>query len=237
MKKWISNNKSLVIKLSIILLIAVIAFTLITIFKDPVANWLNEVYTNNPQSEWIFWLCIVVAQVLQAVFLQVSNSLITAPLAVVVSICNPNSIWGLDVEFGIKAFLFSWLGIAIGNIILYLIGRFAGEKILTWFLGDKNKLNNVRAFVSSKEFIIIASINPIIPSDVVNTLSGDAKVSAWFMIPETIISRGICCLTTFCLFFGITLYPWKLAILIPLLIIMVIWSVYATKRALKNVHN
>lgn len=162
--------------------------------------------------------------------------MITAPLAVVIALCNPNSVWGLDVEFGLKAFLFSWLGIAIGNIILYAIGKYVGEKLLGWFLGDKSKLENVRAFVSSKEFIIIASVNPIIPSDVVNTLSGDAKVSAWFMIPETIISRGICCLTTFCLFFGITMYVWKLAILIPLLIIMVVWSIYATKRALKNMN-
>ena len=237
MKNWIKRNKGLVIKLGVILSIAIILLVLISIFKTPVANWLNTRYTLMvlDNREWVFWFLVVLAQVLQAVFLQISNSLVTAPLAVVIGLCNPNSVWGLDVEFGLKAFMFSWLGIAIGNIILYLIGRFAGKKILTWFLGSEEKLKNVRCFVKNKEFIIIASLNPIIPSDVVNTLSGDARVSAWFMVPETIISRGICCLTTFCLFFGLTQNWWKLGVLIPLLIIMVGISIHATKKALKQV--
>lgn len=236
MKTWFKNNKGMVIKLSVILVIAIVLFVLVSIFKTPIANWLNDKY-EHATHEWVFWLCIVLAQIAQAVFLQISNSLVTAPLSVIIGICNPQSMWGLDVEFGLKAFLFSWLGITIGNIILYLIGRFAGKKIIQFFIGkDENKLKNVRCFVSSKQFIICASINPVIPSDIVNTLSGDARVSSWFMIPETIISRGICCLTTFCLFFGLTQYLWKFAILVPLIVGMFVWSFFVTRNALDNVN-
>lgn len=235
MKNWLKQNKSLCIKLGIILAIAITAFVLVTIYQKPMGFWIKEVYEKNIEKEWIFWMVVVVAQIVQAVFLQVSNSLITAPLAVVISLCYPDSVWGVDTDIGLKAFLFSWLGITIGNLILYTIGRCAGNKILKFFLGDEKKIQKVRGFVRSKEFIIIASLNPVLPSDIVNTLSGDAHVSPLFMIPETILSRGICCLTTFCLFYGMfSQYVWKIAILIPLLILMLVWSVFATKRALKG---
>lgn len=206
----------ILIIVSIIAIIGVICFLLI---KDT-----NFVELKNSLGDTIwFWAIIVLLQIAQAVFIQCSNSLITAP----VSILFCDELW--------KVFLASWLGVFIGNVILYFIGRFCGGKLLKFVLGDEDKANKMKEFMrAGKGFYLVGCVCPFIPSDVLNILSGTAKYNAVFVIVSTFITRGICVATTTWLVGLIPTYPFVAVILGALIVFMIFFAFITTKRALKK---
>lgn len=170
-----------------------------------------------------FWAIIVGLQIIQAVFIQCSNSLITAPISILFN----NELW--------KVFLASWLGVFIGNVILYYIGRFAGGKLLKFVLGDEEKAERLKGFMQKgKWFYLVGCVCPIIPSDVLNTLAGASKYNQWFVIVSTFFTRGICVATTTWVVGLIPKYPFMIAILIGLIAIMILVAIWATRKAIKN---
>lgn len=169
-----------------------------------------------------FWAIIVLLQIIQAVFIQCSNSLITAPISIL--FCD--ELW--------KVFLASWLGVFIGNVILYFIGRFCGGKLLKFVLGDEEEAEKLKGFMrTGKWFYLIGCVCPIIPSDVLNILAGSAKYDPRFVIISTFITRGICVATTTWLVGLIPNYPWVAIILGALIIGMILLAFFATRRAIK----
>lgn len=170
-----------------------------------------------------FWVIIVALQVFQAIVIQCSNSLISAPIAIIFN----QDLW--------KVFLASWLGIVIGNIALYYIGRFCGGKLLKFVLGDEKKANRMKEFMNSgKSFYLLGCVIPFIPSDVLNVLAGTAGYNSWFVIISTIITRGICAATTIFLVGLIPSHPWLIAVLAVLIVFMIWAAWYVTKRSLKR---
>lgn len=170
-----------------------------------------------------FWAIIVGLQIIQVVFIPISNSLISAPIAVIFS----NELW--------KVFLSSWIGICIGTIILYLIGKYAGGKLLKFVLGDEQKANKLKGFMlQGKAFFVIGDVIPVIPNDVLTVLAGMSGYSFTFTFVVTLITRAICIATTVWLFGYMTTYPWLIAVLIALLVFMVFAAVFVTKRSIKK---
>jgi len=226
MKKWLKKNKKTILKtLLIIAIIGAIAgttygilyacgFTSVDKFKE-----LKEKLGDNLG----FWSIIVLLQIIQSVFIPISNSLISFPVSMIFN----NEIW--------KVFLSSFIGIFIGNVILYYIGRFGSGKLLKFVIGDQEKADKFKIFMqSSKSFYLIAGICPIIPSDVCNVLAGIAKYDALFVIISTFITRAICVSTTCYLAGYITRYPWVIAILVVLLVGMCVLAYFTTKKALQR---
>ena len=170
-----------------------------------------------------FWAIIVGLQIIQVVFIPISNSLISAPIAVIFS----NELW--------KVFLSSWIGICIGTIILYFIGKYAGGKILNFVLGDKQKAEKLKSFMQcGKGFFVCGDLIPVIPNDVLTVLAGMSGYSFIFTFVVTLITRAICIATTVWLFGYITTYPWLIAVLIALLVVMVFVAVFVTKYSIKK---
>ena len=73
---------------------------------------------------------IIFLQVVQVVFIPISNQIITIPAIAVLGV--------------VPAFICSFIGIEIGTIILYVIGRYGGGKFLQWLLGDKEKAEKIK---------------------------------------------------------------------------------------------
>lgn len=169
-----------------------------------------------------FWAIIVGLQIIQVVFIPISNSLISAPIAVIFN----NELW--------KVFLSSWIGICVGTIILYFIGKYAGGKLLNFVLGDKEKAEKLKGFMlQGKAFFVIGDVIPVIPNDVLTVLAGMSGYSFMFTFIVTLITRAICIATTVWLFGYITIYPWLIAILVALIVFMIFAGIYVTKRQIK----
>lgn len=131
----------------------------------------------------ISYTMIIALQIIQVVFIPISNQIITVPAIAVIGI------W--------PAFFCSWIGIEIGTIILYFIGRFGGGKFLKWLLGDKEKADKFKdLIISRKLFYPVGMLIGVIPDDLLTTLAGVAKMNFWYIFIVSIITRGVCVLTT-----------------------------------------
>ena len=171
----------------------------------------------------LFWGIIVALQVVQSVFIPISNSLISFPVSMIFS----NEVW--------KVFLSSFTGIFIGNVILYFIGRFSGGKLLKFVIGDEEKAENFKTIMKdSKAFYLIGGVVPLIPSDVLNVVAGLCNYNAWFVIVATFITRAICVSVTCYLAGSIANNPLWIIPLVILLVVMVFIAFFVTKRKIQK---
>lgn len=132
------------------------------------------------ESIW-FWAIIVALQVFQTIFIPISNQLITGATAILFN----DQLW--------KVWLSAGVGITIGSIILYFLGRFGGAKLLKFLLGDEEQAEKCKKGMNKgKGFYIIGMFIPFIPDDVLSVLAGMAKYKIMFVIPLTIVARFTC---------------------------------------------
>lgn len=174
------------------------------------------------ESVW-FWAIIVLLQAFQVVFIPISNQIISAPVSVLFN----NELW--------KVFLSSFIGIEIGTIALFFIGRFGGEKIIKWILGDEEKTEKCKIFMQKgKAFYPLGMLVFIIPDDILTTLAGSAKYNFWYVLIMSAITRAICVAVSV---FGIgyaTKYPWLWAVLGVMLALILTFTVLFFKKTLKE---
>jgi uncharacterized membrane protein YdjX (TVP38/TMEM64 family) len=136
---------------------------------------------DNLGDSFLFWFVIVLLQIFQTIFIPISNQLVTGATAVIFN----DQLW--------KVWLSAAIGISIGSFILYLIGRFGGQRIVTWLLGDKQKAEKLKAGMrKGKGFYVIGMHLAPIPDDILSTLAGVAKYNVWFTLFITIEARFIC---------------------------------------------
>lgn len=223
---FIFMNKKAIIKTIIIFviigLIALSSFLILRACGFTTQEKWNQLRNSLGENIW-FWAIVVLLQVVQVCFIPVSNSLISAPLALIFT----NDLW--------KLFIASWVGISIGTVILYFIGKYGGEKIVNWVLGDKEKTEKMKTFMQKgKAFFVMGDLIPFLPNDILTTLSGLAGYNFFFVLIVTLITRAICIATTIYIFGYIKQYPWLIAVLVALLIAMVAITVILTKRKFKK---
>ena len=140
------------------------------------------------------YLIIILLQIVQVVFIPISNQIITIPAIAVVGI--------------LPAFFCSWIGIEIGTIILYFIGRKGGDKLLAWLLSDKEKADRFGELIKTRKlFYPVGMLIGVIPDDLLTTLAGLAKLNFLYVLIVSAITRGICvAITVFS--FGILTQTW-----------------------------
>lgn len=179
-------------------------FTLIAVFLRVFTDYVDIYQLRQELGDTtIFWVVVAILQVLQVVFLPISNSLVSAPLSI---------LFGVNDLY--KVFLSSFIGVEIGTIILYFIGRFGGQKMLNFILGDKEKVEKCVNFINKgKAFYPIGMLIFIIPDDILTTLAGTSKYSFGYVLVVSAITRAICVASTV---FGIG-YAKKYPIIIVIL--------------------
>lgn len=170
--------KSLLI-ISILAVIGVSAFFILRACGFTTAeDFIN--LRNKLGDSFVFWLIVSLLQIVQVIFIPVSNQIITVPLA----LCFPiNELW--------KVFLCSWLSIWVATLILYAIGRFGGGKLLNWLLGDKEQTEKCSNFLKRGwMFYPLGMLLPL-PDDIITVLAGTGKMNFWFILGCSFITRAI----------------------------------------------
>lgn len=182
-KKHKQQIKSVIIKCLIIvaisLVLALFAYRILQVFELATPKGLAMLRDTLGDSIW-FWIVIGFLQVFQVMFIPVSNQIITVPVALMF---NVSEVW--------KVWITSWISIWISTLILYLIGRFAGPKILSWVLGDKETAARCSVWLKRGWIFYPLGMLLPLPDDVITVLSGTAKMNFWFILICSFFTRGI----------------------------------------------
>lgn len=101
--------------------------------------------------------------------------------------------------------LYSLLGILIGSVVAFLIGRYAGFRVVAWIVGEdtlKKWLEKIKG--KDKLFLSAMFLLPVFPDDVLCFVAGISTMSLPFFIVVILISRIFAIFTTS---YSITLIP------------------------------
>ena len=126
-----------------------------------------------------FWIVVGLLQVVQVIFIPLTNQIITVPLALVFN----DELW--------KVWITSWISIWIATLILYWIGRSGGRALLKWILNDEEQTERCSNWLRRGWiFYPICMLLPL-PDDVITTLAGTAKIKFLFVLICSFFTRGI----------------------------------------------
>ena len=159
---------------------------------------------------------IVVLQVVQVVFIPISNQIITIPAIAVIGV------W--------PAFFCSWLGIEIGTVALYLIGRYGGGTLLRWLLSDQTKVDKFKQAVTERKlFYPVGMLIGVIPDDLLTTVAGAAHISFWYVLIVSVLTRGVCVFATV-FGFGVLTQTWWGVMILAIAIVLIATAGYIFLR-------
>ena len=125
----------------------------------------------------------ILFQFLQVVILPVPGSV---SVAVGVALFGP-----------LRSSLFSFIGILLGSLLAFFIGRVVGYKAVCWIVG-KDDLDKWLEKVKGKDYLLLSImfLLPLFPDDILCFVAGLSSMTWGYFIVMIIITRAISVLTT-----------------------------------------
>jgi len=178
-----TNSKSFVYKLFMLVVIC-ISITITSLYFLKTTGFLNKIdsvekfreYISSFGNQAILWFTII--QFLQVVVLPIP-AFITVGAGVLL--------------FGpLVGAIFSSIGIILGSIVAFYIGRIFGFKVAKWLVGE-DSLNKGLKIIKGKDKIILTFmfLFPFFPDDILCFVAGITTLSSSFFITMIIITRLI----------------------------------------------
>ncbi len=90
-----------------------------------------------------------------------------------------------------EAFFISYLGVMIGSIIMFIVGRKAGRPFLYWLVGKETGENWIKKLSNGKYLFFLMMIFPMFPDDILCVVAGITKMSFPFFFWTNLIARGL----------------------------------------------
>jgi uncharacterized membrane protein YdjX (TVP38/TMEM64 family) len=92
----------------------------------------------------------------------------------------------------LKATILSSIGIILGSIVAFFIGRIFGHKVVSWLVG-KDNLNNTINKVKGKDKVLLFTmfLLPFFPDDILCFVAGLTSINFRFFFYTTLITRLI----------------------------------------------
>ena len=119
----------------------------------------------------------VLFQILQTTILQIPAIFVTVAGSIV---------------FGrFEAFIMSYLGVLVGSIIMFYIGRKAGRKFLNWIIGEETANKWIDRMSGGKYLFFLMMVFPCFPDDILCVIAGLTNMSFPFFIWTNIIARAL----------------------------------------------
>lgn len=164
---------------------------------------------NELGDSFLLWFIIGCLQIIQVIFIPITNQIITVPIAFVFN------------DDLLKVFFTSWISIWLATLVLYFLGRWGGDKILKWLLNDNKQVDRCKNWLNKGWiFYPIGMLLPL-PDDIITTLAGTSKMNFLFVAICSFITRGI---DVACSVFGfglLTKYWWGWLIIAIGIIILI----------------
>ena len=97
---------------------------------------------------------------------------------------DPTSLW---IYFAV-----AFSGVVISSLLMDLIGRFGGVKLVTWLVGEKDYQNALHLVETKKySYLPFMYLLPIFPDDALCMVAGLTKIKLWYHALIIVICRGI----------------------------------------------
>lgn len=160
-------------------------------------------------------LIFILLQIVQVIFIPINTTIFTVPAIIL---------------FGpTKAFFVSWVGCTLGSIIMFVLARYGGIKLLKWLVGE-DKANKYSSVLGKGKFLLpLFLLIPIFPDDIMCASAGISNINPIYFCVVVAITR---CIDTACTcFIGASLIksPIGITILCVFVAIMFVLSILLTK--------
>lgn len=138
--------------------------------------------------------------------------------------------------FGFWAsFLYSYIGMMIGSVFSFALGRLIGRPYVNWVAGSKEKADEWIKKLNGREnvFLFFAFLLPFFPDDILCAVAGSLPIKWLTFIIMQLITRVTSILATMLFMSGeiIPFYGWGLIVLGAIGIICIIAFILAIKYA------
>lgn len=185
--------KSCVIGYFLLILAAVVAYTLLK------TGFLEIMRDEGSLQEYLkragVWMSVlfITLQFLQVVIL---------PIPSTVTVVAGSALFG-----PLMGSIYSLIGIVIGSLTAFLIGRYAGYRVVAWLVG-KDTLDKWLKKVKGKDKLLLSAmfLLPVFPDDVLCFVAGLSSMSLWFFFAVILLSRVLAIFSTS---YSVTLIPFN----------------------------
>lgn len=129
--------------------------------------------------------------------------------------------------------VYSLIGIVLGSLVAFLIGRYAGYRAVAWLVG-KDTLDKWLKKVKGKDKLLLSAmfLLPVFPDDVLCFVAGLSSMSLPFFLAVIVISRILAIVTTS---YSVSLIPfntwWGILIWIVFFALVAVLFVFLYKKA------
>ena len=225
MKEFIKKYKSSIIK-TIIVIAVLVAIAVGVYFILRACGFTKaEDYIalkNKFGDSVVFWLIVGLLEIIQVIFVPLTNQIITVPVAMVFN----DELW--------KVWLTAWISIWLATLILYWIGRVGGPKLLKWILNDQEQVEKCTNFLNRGWiFYPIGMLLPL-PDDVITTLAGTAKMNFFFVAVCSFFTRALDTAFSVFLYGYAVRHPWLWIVIIVGTIGLFVLTFFLWKRDQKK---
>lgn len=179
--------KSIIIKIIIsLLVIGLIILGLYFLFKY--LGWTNltkeELQAKIASTGLFAPIVFIVASFLQVTFI---------PIPSTVTIIVGNYLFGFWLSF-----LYSYIGIIIGSILAFYLGRWIGRPFVNWVVGDSKAVDEYLIKMKNKEKVILffMFLLPLFPDDALCSLAGILPISFLTFLFMQLLTRATSILGT-----------------------------------------
>lgn len=130
-----------------------------------------------------------------------------------------------------KGFLFSWIGVTIGSLIVFLLTRKYGQKFSSYIQRKYPKGKTFFEWIEKKGFtpIFVLSCFPFSPSFIINVVSGLSKIPIHTFILASSLGKAFMIFLVSLVgydLFSVLKHPWKLILTISLFFL--VWIIGKT---------
>lgn len=152
------------------------------------------------------------------------------PIPSTVTIVAGNYLFGFGLSF-----LYSYIGIVLGSIFAFVLGRKIGRPFVNWVVGDKETVDNYLTKMKGKENVVIffMFLFPFFPDDAICAIAGILPVSLFTFIIMQLVTRATTIVGNLLFLSGeiIPFSGWGIPVIIGLSIIAIIIFIYCFKNA------
>lgn len=154
------------------------------------------------------------------------------PLPSVVTILAGNYVFGFFMSY-----IYSLIGIMLGSIFAFFLGKKIGRPFVNWIFNDKETVDYYLNNLKGKEIVVLffMFLLPFFPDDALCSIAGIMPISYPLFIAMQLITRSISILATLLFMSGdiIPYHGWGLVILIIIGIASIILFIIAYKNSEK----
>lgn len=183
----LSSKKKLIIKI-------IISFVFLAIFLTLVYLFFKQLGLTGISQEQIQLYLEKKGVLAPILFIFITFLQVTfIPIPSTITVLVGNYLFGFWLSY-----LYSFIGMIIGSMLAFYLGRWFGRKFINWLVSDKSMVDRYLLKIKNKGNILLffMFLFPFFPDDFLCSVSGIMPISSMAFFIMQVITRGVTILTT-----------------------------------------